>query len=267
MTPSTRIEEKIAGSLRAAGCEGAEFAIVLGSGLGAVCERLEGARSLPFSEVEAMPGSTVPGHAGRFLLGHLAGRRILVQEGRVHLYEGRHPREVTASVRAFAELGIENLLLTNAAGCLEPEWPVPSLMRIDDHQNLQGRAPLRRGEQGRGSPYDPSLGAALDAAAKDAGVTLRHGVYAAMLGPAYETPAEIRMLAGLGAQAVGMSTVAEASAGWALGLRVGALSCLSNHAAGIHPGGLRHAEVVAAGDQVAEELAELFEALLRRFDS
>lgn len=264
MTTAAPIEERLAASMADAGLEDFEVAVVLGSGLGAFAEALEDARAVPFDELDAMPASAVPGHAGRFVLGTLAGRRVLAQQGRVHLYEGRHPGEVTASVRAFARLGAGTLLLTNAAGCLEREWTVPGLMRLTDHVNLQGRPPLRRGEQGRGRPYDAEVGAALDAAADEAGLELRRGVYAAMLGPAYETPAEIALLASLGAHAVGMSTAAEAAAGWATGLRVGAVSCLSNHAAGIAPAPLSHEEVVAAGARVAEDLVALLRAAVTR---
>ena len=137
-------------------------------------------------------------------------------------------------------------------------------MRIEDHLNLQGRAPLRRAEQGRGTPYDAELGAMIDAAAGSIDVSLQRGVYAAMLGPTYETPAEIGMLARLDAHAVGMSTVAEASAGWATGLRVGAVSCLSNYAAGISATPLNHEEVVEAGAQVAGDLVRLLTATIER---
>jgi len=258
------LEERLAAGMKAAGLEDFEVAVVLGSGLGAFAEALEGGRSVGFEEIDGMPQSTVPGHAGRFVLGELDGARVLVQQGRVHLYEGRPPAEVTASVRACARLGCRSLLLTNAAGCLDADWTVPGLMRITDHLNLQGRAPLRRGEQGRGCPYDPELAEALDAAASEVGVELHAGVYAALLGPAYETPAEIRMLAGLGARAGGMSTAAEASAAWAVGLRVGAISCLSNHAAGVSLTPLSHEEVVAAGAQIAGDLVRLLRAAVRR---
>ena len=257
MATTRTLEARLAAGMAGAGLAEFEVMVVLGSGLGAFAESLGGAHAVPFEEVDGMPRSGVPGHAGRFVLGDLAGTRVLAQQGRVHFYEGRHPDEVTASVRAAAALGARTLLLTNAAGCLEAEWAVPGLMRIEDHLNLQGRAPLRRAEQGRGAPYDVEVGAAIDAAAMAIDVPLWRGVYAAMLGPTYETPAEIRMLAKLGAQAVGMSTVAEASAGWATGMRVGAVSCLSNYAAGISTTPLNHEVVVEAGAQVAGDLVQL----------
>lgn len=260
MTAASSIESRLAAGMAGAGLADFDVLVVLGSGLGAFADSLEGAQAVPFEEVDGMPSSGVPGHAGRFVLGQLGGKRVLAQQGRVHFYEGRHPDEVTASVRAAAQLGARTLLLTNAAGCLEADWAVPGLMRIEDHLNLQSRAPLRRGEQGRGTPYDPEVGAAIDAAASALEVPVQRGVYAAMLGPTYETPAEIRMLERLGAHAVGMSTVAEASAGWATGLRVGAVSCLSNHAAGISATPLNHEEVVEAGAQVAGDLVRVLAA-------
>lgn len=264
MSSRATIDERLAAGLAAAGLEGFEVLVVLGSGLGAFGERLSGARSVPFAEVDGMPPSRVPGHAGRFVLGALDGVRVLVQQGRVHLYEGRSPHAVTATVRAAGRLGARALVLTNAAGGIDPAWPVPCLMRVTDHLSLQGVAPLSSGEEGRGSPYDPALGELMDGAAAAAGVALRAGVYAATLGPAYETPAEIRMLRRLGAAAVGMSTVAEASAGWTAGMRVAALSCIANAAAGVAQGPLRHEDVVAAGAAVAGELAAVLAGAVPR---
>ncbi|MDA1265641.1 MAG: purine-nucleoside phosphorylase, partial [Planctomycetota bacterium] len=186
------LEERLALSLSRSRLEDFEVAVVLGSGLGAFADALADPTCVPFEEVDGMPPSGVPGHAGRFVVGTLGGRRVLVQQGRVHFYEGRNADEVTATMRAYAHLGANVVLLTNAAGCLEPAWELPALMRITDHLNLQGRAPLRRSERGRGKPYDPKTAEALDRAADEVGVKLHCGVYAGMLGPAYETPAEIR---------------------------------------------------------------------------
>ena len=158
----------------------------------------------------------------------------------------------------------EGLVLTNAAGWLRPEWPPGSLMRVTDHLNLQGRSPLTRDESGRGLPYDLGFGVALASAAEDATVELRAGVYAGLSGPSYETPAEIRMLARFGADAVGMSTVAEALAGHAEGLRVAAVSCITNHAAGITGEKLDHAEVIEVGRQASERFCGLLEAAVPR---
>jgi purine-nucleoside phosphorylase len=252
--------ERLAASLRAHGVEGARVALVLGSGLGAFAARLEGARSIPYAELDGMPGSAVPGHAGRLALGEVRGVRVVVQQGRAHLYEGWSAHEVTRAVRALARLGVRALILTNAAGGLRREWTPPALMRIGDHLNLQGRTPLLAAEAGLGTPYDPRLGAALDEAARVAGVVLQRGVYAGVLGPSYETPAEIRMLAAFGADAVGMSTVCEAQAAHAAGMRVAAVSCITNLAAGISPEPLAHADVVAAGARIARPFCDLLEA-------
>jgi purine-nucleoside phosphorylase len=262
MATTTGTELRLEAGLRTAGLVGFDIAVVLGSGLGAFAKALEDASSVPFKKVDGMPTSAVPGHGGRFVLGTLGGRRVLVQEGRVHLYEGRSPEEVTTSVRAFARLGCKGLLLTNAAGCLREDWAVPGLMRLSDHLNLQSRPPLRRGEQGRGTPYDAEFGATIDGAAQEAGIALEVGVYAATLGPSYETPAEVRMIGSLGAQAVGMSTVAEASVAWAAGMRVGAISCLSNLAAGLSATPLSHGEVVEAGARMSEDMVRLLTAVV-----
>lgn len=237
------------------------LALVLGSGLGALAARLEGARAIPYAELAGMPPSGVAGHAGRLVIGSLAGTRVLVQEGRVHRYEGRSVREVTRAVRAFARLGVRGLFLTNASGGLNQALAQGALMRIVDHLDLQGgESPLGWAERGAGTPYDAGLGAILDAAAEKSGVALARGVYAGLLGPSYETPAEVRMLQRLGADAVGMSTVAEALAAHAEGLRVAAVSVVTNPAAGLGAAPLSHQEVVAAGQAAAERMARLLEA-------
>lgn len=255
---------KIAASLREAGVDQPEVAVVLGSGLGAFAESLMNARRVPFTDVDGMPDSSVPGHGGNFYFGMLAGKSVLVQQGRVHLYEGRGSEQVGASVRAFAALGVKSLLLTNAAGCIERDWELPGLMRLTDHLNMQGRPSVRRAESGRAHPYDANVARALDEAAEAEGIQLNQGVYAALLGPSYETPAEIQMLAGAGASAVGMSTALEASVAAAVGLPVGAVSCLSNAAAGISATPLNHEEVVEAGAQVADDFVRLLTAAIER---
>ena len=248
---------RISRSLAEHGFEGARIAVVLGSGLDGFARRLEGARDVPFSAVDGMPRSSVPGHAGRFVLGTIGGERVLVQAGRVHLYEGWSVQDVCGSIRAFAELGCRAVILTNAAGGLRRDWEPPRLMRLTDHIDRQGSAPLAPGERGRASPYDADLGAALDRAAAAGGLRLERGVYAGLLGPAYETPAEIRMLGWMGADAVGMSTVAEAQAARASGLRVAAVSCITNLAAGIGGHALSHEEVVRVGAAATESFVSL----------
>jgi purine-nucleoside phosphorylase len=254
--------EQLAQSLRRHGVEGARIAIVLGSGLGAFAERLSHSRSIPFADIEGMAASRVPGHAGRLVVGEVRGVRVLIQQGRVHLYEGWSAREVARSVRAFSKLGVGAIVLTNAAGGLHEAWKPGTLMRIRDHINLQGVTPLEHEEMGRGTPYDAALGGALERAAAAADTPLEGGVYAGLLGPSYETPAEIRMLAWMGADAVGMSTVIVALAAHASGMRVGAISCVTNLAAGIGQALLSHADVIQAGRESSDRFSALLEAAI-----
>jgi purine-nucleoside phosphorylase len=251
---------RLAASLRKHGVEGVEIAFVLGSGLGAFAERIAHARQIPYAEIDGMPRSQVVGHAGQLVVGDIAGVQVLAQQGRVHLYEGWSVHEVTRAVRAFASLGVKAFVLTNAAGGLRAEWQPGTLMSIRDHLNLQGRTPLANSETAYGNPYDVALGAALAIAAREVGVELESGVYAGLLGPSYETPAEIRMLREHGADAVGMSTVAEVLAARASGGRVAGISLITNQAAGISGQRLAHAEVLETG----REAAGRFSALLER---
>lgn len=261
--PSTTVAP-LADAMRARGLDGARVAIVAGSGLGALAERVEGAARVGFDQLEGMPASGVAGHVGAFVRGRLGGVEVLVQLGRAHLYEGHAAAAVARPVRAMAALGVGGLLLTNAAGSLRTEWGPGTLMRVTDHLNLQRATSLVRGEGGYGCPYDATWGELLDAAAAEAGVACERGVYAATRGPRYETPAEIAMLAKLGASAVGMSTAQEAQAAHAAGLRVAAVSTLTNLAAGLSAGPLSHDEVLAAGADAAPRLAQLLEAALPR---
>ena len=257
VTEASAPEKRIADALARRNAEGSRVGLVLGSGLGALADRIDQAEVVPYGEVDGMPESRVPGHEGRFVIGNLAGVKVIVQQGRVHLYEGWSADAVTCAVRSFALLGVESLFLTNAAGAIEPTWTVPGLMRIEDHINVQGISPLRTGESGFGSPYDSELGRSLDLAAERSGVELHRGTYVATLGPSYETAAEIRQFARMGAHAVGMSTVAEASAAHASGLRVAGVSCLTNPAAGVAKAPLNHEEVVEAGRAMADDLIRL----------
>jgi len=250
--------------LRELDLEGVRLALVLGSGLGSLVEQLSDAISVPYAELLGMPQSRVPGHAGRLTIGHLGETRVLLQQGRVHLYEGWSGEEVTRAVRAFAAVGLRGLILTNAAGSLHTDWPPGTLVRLEDHVNLQSATPLFSGEGGRGCPYDAGFAAELDGAAAESDVGLRSGTYAANLGPAYETPAEVRMLGRLGVDLVGMSTAAEATAAHAAGMRVAAVSCVSNLAAGVGDEPLSHAEVIEAGRAAAAPFARLLECALGR---
>lgn len=249
-----------------------EIGLVLGSGLGAFADRLEGAKSLPYDEIPHFPVSSVHGHAGRLVVGTLAGVRVVVMQGRVHGYEGYSAAEVVFPIRVLCRLGIRALVLTNAAGCVNAAWAPGDLMRITDHLNLSGRNPLEGPNDASLGPrfpdlstaYDPRLGAALDDAAQATGLALRAGVYACLLGPSYETPAEIRMLRTLGADAVGMSTVPEAIAAAHMGVPVAGVSCLTNMAAGILDQPLSHAEVTETADRVRDQFVGLLEAFLPR---
>lgn len=229
--------------------------LVLGSGLGELARQVELTESVPFAEA-GLPGSSVPGHHGRFLLGRLAGCEVVVMSGRLHLYEGRSAGEVGAGVRWMARRGVKRLVLTNAAGSLDPGKPPGSWMMITDHLNLTGTSPLEGGANfvDLSEVYSGALRGEFAAAAREAELALGEGVYAGLRGPQYETPAEIRMLRTLGADAVGMSTVLEAIQARALGLEVLGLSCLTNWAAGMVGATLDHADVVATGQRSAEAM-------------
>ena len=267
--PSRRVREqasRLAESLRGRGAGEARAALVLGSGLRASALPLEDRQEIPFQAVPGAPRSAVPGHAGRFVLGRLAGATVLVQEGRVHLYEGWSPFDVTRTVRAYVELGIDGLVLTNSAGAVRPGLGPGALLVLVDHLNLQGRSPLLPGEAACGRPYDASLREILVSCGRELGHDVHEGVYAGLLGPSYETPAEIRMLQRLHADAVGMSTVAEAATARALGMPVAGVACISNLAAGLQPEPLAHADVVEVARETSRRLAEvLVRALEVRF--
>jgi inosine/guanosine/xanthosine phosphorylase family protein len=267
MPAEAATQEDLAGSMRAHGLGGARLGVVAGSGLGALAERVEGARRVAFAQLAGLPASSVAGHAGAFVRGRLAGVEVLVQLGRAHLYEGHPPEVVARSMRACAALGVRGVLLTNAAGSLRREWGAGTLMRIVDHLNLQRATPLVRGEGGYGTPWDAPWGAHLDAAAARAGLALERGVYAGLVGPRYETPAEIALLSSLGAHAVGMSTVQEALAAHAAGMRVAGVSLLANLAAGLSDAPLAHEDVLAAGAEAAPRLARLLEVALPELDA
>ncbi|MEQ1892805.1 MAG: purine-nucleoside phosphorylase [Planctomycetota bacterium] len=255
----------LARELAERGAGGRALAIVLGSGLGEVVDALQEPSVIAAEELEHLPRPRVAGHAGRIVLGKLGALPVLVQSGRVHLYEGRGAFEVTRAMRAYAELGVRAVLLTNASGGLVPEWAPGTLVCLTDHLNFQGKSALFSGEGGRTSPYDVALAAELVEAAREARVELQRGTYAAMLGPSYETPAEIRALRSFGAQVVGMSTVAEACAAHAAGLRVVALSCIANPAAGLGVEPLRHADVLAVMRRSAGKLRILLERVAPRW--
>jgi len=243
---------------------GARVAIVLGSGLGSLVTEPSRDRIIPYSEIGGLPRSQVKGHAGRFVLGEVAGQRVVFAQGRAHLYEGYDATEVTAGVRFLARAGIERLILTNAAGSLNPDFAPGNWMMIGDHLNLTGTTPLL----GKGEFVDLSDAYSVDLrrhfarAAGDKGITLYQGVYAGVLGPQYETPAEVRLLRSLGADAVGMSTVCETIQARALGLEVAGFSCLTNWAAGLEGSSLTHREVLDTAQRATADLQALLETAL-----
>ncbi len=246
--------------------------VVLGSGLGAFADTLEGQLKIPYGDLPHMPTSAVAGHAGNLCFGRVAGVSVVCMQGRVHLYEGHSVDKVVQGVRAMARLDVGCVLLTNAAGGLESSWSKGDLMVVRDHLNLTGVSPLTGpNDEALGTrfpdmteAYDAGLRASLADAAKEAGLPLREGVYACMRGPQYETPAEVRMIRGLGAHAVGMSTVHEVIALRHMKVRVGALSCITNLAAGISGQPLDHADGEATARSREAELTKLLTGWIAR---
>ena len=246
-----------------------EVGIVLGSGLGDLADGLEDALAIPFAELPGWPAATAPGHVGRLLLGQLGGRPVVMLQGRFHMYEGNHPGLVVQPVLLFARLGARAVILTNAAGGLDPSFGPGTLMAISDHINLTGQNPLMGPNAdaigGRfpdlTAAWDPGLRRQLHAAAVVEGVELAEGIYVGLTGPNYETPAEVRMLAQLGGHAVGMSTVLECIAARWAGLRVAGVSLVTNAGAGYSGEPLTHEEVLAAGAEAGPRLARV----IRRF--
>ena len=245
-------------------------ALVLGSGLSSVVERMQSVRRCRYPDL-GLPGSAVVGHAGEAVCGELGGRRVAVMSGRVHLYEGYSGGEVVRGVRALQAWGVGTLLLTCSAGGIAPSLAPGELMALTDHLNFQHTNPLVGANYPAGErfpdmseAYHPEVRAVLHAAAAEVGRPLHEGIYAAMMGPAYETPAEIRMLERLGADAVGMSTAPEALAAVQCGLRVGAIAVISNRAAGLGDGPLSHDDVKVAAGGAANALVSLLEVAVAR---
>lgn len=244
-------------------------AIVLGSGLGQFAERLDRAVRVPYAEIPHFPSPTVIGHSGELVVGTLAGRTVLAQSGRFHMYEGHAAALTALPVRVFARLGVQTVILTNAAGGIRRSYGSGTVMLVADHINLTGRNPLfgsvLEGEErfpDMSDPYDPALRALAREVARRKGIALGEGVYAGLLGPSYETPSEIRMLERLGADAVGMSTVMEVIAARALGLRCLGFSAITNPAAGVTAQKLHHLEVMDVAYRIAGELAALIEGVV-----
>ncbi len=248
-----------------------EIAIVLGSGMGYLAERVEDAVRIGYADIPGFPLPTVQGHGGELVVGRLAGRGVIAQSGRFHMYEGHSAQVSSLAVRVFAELGVRTILLTNAAGGIRRNFREGTLMLISDHINLTGQNPLvgavLAGEErfpDMSDPYDGALRAIAREVARERQVTLAEGVYAGLLGPTYETPSEVRMLERLGADAVGMSTVIEVIAARARGMRCLAISTVTNPASGISPNKLSHTEVMEVAERVKGELGALIEGIVER---
>ena len=250
-----------------------QVVIVLGSGLSVAAAALDDVRTVSFAEIPGWPRSTVEGHAGEMRRGVLMGVEVLFQLGRAHYYEGYSPEEVVRPLRAEISWGARTALLTNAAGGLNPAFKAGELMAIEDHVNLTGQNPLRGGNDAARGPrfpdmtdaWDPRLRATLLDCAAQREIPLRSGVYVGLVGPSYETPAEVRMLRAMGADAVGMSTVLEAIAARHLGARIAGISCITNAAAIQGGPKLSHGDVQIAAARAADDLTRLLCAALPAF--
>lgn len=243
----------------------AGIGLVLGSGLGGLADEVQDARRVTYNRLPHLAGSTVSGHAGELVAGHWRGHEVLVLAGRVHRYEGHSMEQVVMPVRMLAALGIHTLIVSNAAGSVHTRLQAGNLMLISDHINFQGQNPLVGPNDERLGPRFPDMTTAYDAGlraeakrvAQQQGLDLQEGVYAAVLGPSYETPAEIRMLAAMGADAVGMSTVPEVIVARHMGVRVLGLSCITNLGAGLGTGTLDHTHVGVVAGQATARMVQL----------
>ncbi|HXM19828.1 MAG TPA: purine-nucleoside phosphorylase [Terriglobales bacterium] len=244
--------------------------LVLGSGLGGFADELSEATRIPYANIPSFPRSTAIGHAGQMVIGKVGDVAVAAMQGRVHLYEGYSPNEVAFPTRVFGRMGIRALILTNAAGGINLEYKQGVLVVITDHINLQGHNPLVGPNDDRFGPRFPDMTQAYWKlyreialrAARRLGKTVYQGVYAGLLGPSYETPAEIRYLRTIGADLVGMSTIPEVIAACQMGLKVLAISCVTNMAAGISDEVLKHEDVLATGERVKGDFVALLRAVL-----
>lgn len=249
--------------------------VVLGSGLGAFADALSDAIAIPYSQIPHFPESTAIGHAGRLVIGRVAGVAIAAMQGRVHLYEGYSAGEVAFPIRVFERMGIQSVILTNAAGGINENYGQGALVLIRDHINLQGCNPLVGPNDERFGPRFPDMSFAYSKKlrhmareeAGELGIAQHEGVYVGLLGPSYETPAEIRYLRTIGADLVGMSTIAEVIAARQMSMEVLAISCVTNMAAGILDQVLSHSEVMETGERVGEQFEALLRAIVTRMCS
>jgi purine nucleotide phosphorylase len=248
-----------------------KVAVVLGSGLGSFADEVKAVAIIPYAELPGFPQPTVGSHAGRLVLGHIGATPVAILQGRAHYYENGRADEMKGAIQAMAELGCETLLQTNAAGSLRLDMPPGSLMAITDHINFTGVNPLFGAGAGNNrfvdmvDAYDPVLTKKLLAAAKEAGVTCHEGVYIWFCGPSFETPAEIRAARVLGADAVGMSTAPETILARNAGLKVVALSLMTNYAAGLVPGALGHDQTIAVASAAAGDVQRLLRVFLESY--
>lgn len=245
--------------------------LILGSGLGAIADQIEDAEYYPYNEIPSFPVSTVEGHAGRLVVGKFQGKQVIAMQGRFHYYEGYTMQEITSPVRVMKLLGVETIVVTNAAGAANPKFNPGDLMIISDHINLSGSNPLfgkNLSEFGTRFPdmsnaYDKTLRAKVKDIAKNLSIDVQEGVYAMFSGPTYETPAEVRMAQILGADAVGMSTAPEVIVANHSGMKVVGISCMTNMAAGILDQPLDHAEVMETSEKVREKFINLMTNIVK----
>jgi purine-nucleoside phosphorylase len=265
-----QVQETVRAIRHRAGSVSPRVGIILGSGLGGFADGFEDKVVIPYADLPHFPHSSVPGHAGRLVLGRVRGEPVVAMQGRVHVYEGHTPTQVAFPARVLCALGIHTLVVTNAAGGVNLDFQPGDLMVITDHLNLSGYNPLNGPNDERLGPRFPDMTTAYPAAlqaqlldsGRRVGVTLKQGVYAILAGPSYETPAEIRMLRVLGADAVGMSTVPEVIAANHMGVRVAGVSCITNLAAGIGGKPLSHEEVAETANRVKDLFTRLLEDFL-----
>jgi purine-nucleoside phosphorylase len=251
---------------------GAKIAVVLGSGLGAFADTLDGREAISYTQIPGWPVSTVAGHSGKLVTGRVGDTEVIVLAGRVHLYEGYTPRQAVFGIHELARRGVRSVVLTNAAGGINLSYNPGQLVLISDHINLLGGNPLTGPNDESQGPRFPDMSEAYSRAYREVarkagaelGLALEEGVYAAVPGPSYETPAEIRYLRAIGADLVGMSTVLETIAANYLGMKVLGISCVTNMAAGVEAGKLVHAEVLETGARTQDTLAALLRTVLPR---
>jgi purine-nucleoside phosphorylase len=272
MDPTFERVEEAAAEVRSRCGELPQIAIVLGSGLGDFAATLRGAVEFPYETLPDWPASNVVGHAGRLVVGEVASKRVAALSGRVHFYEGHAMSTVVFATRVMGRLGVKQIILTNAAGGINTAFAAGALMIIDDHINLLGTNPLVGANDARfglrfpdmSEVYSRRMRSLAEEAARLRGVDVTHGVYVAVHGPSYETPAEIRFLRTIGADAVGMSTVPEAIAARHMGLEVLGISCITNMAAGVLPQPLVHDEVLETARRVRGAFMSLLEGIVER---